>query len=105
MKCEHCGQELKAGAQFCENCGAPVNVPVSESAAEHEPPRHWEGFANVPQEEEEKNTVMDALKDVKVSARMEVRTPFGSGAKGLKRTAIVVAVIILVLLVVKFIGG
>lgn len=107
-RCRHCGQELRAGVRFCENCGTAVEAPKPEKRAAKAQPtpekQHWEGFANVPQEEEN-GGVMDALKDAKVSARLEVRTPFGSGAKGVKRTLLAAAVVILVLLVLKAVNG
>jgi len=31
-KCEKCGAELKEGASFCSNCGAPVAVPQTGAA-------------------------------------------------------------------------
>ena len=28
MKCKYCGYEIKAGAHFCEECGAPVESAI-----------------------------------------------------------------------------
>ena len=32
MFCENCGKELKPGARFCDDCGAPVPGPAAEGA-------------------------------------------------------------------------
>ena len=36
--CSNCGQEVKDGVKFCNNCGAPVNAETAMNAAEQSEP-------------------------------------------------------------------
>ena len=37
MYCSHCGSEVEAGARFCQNCGASVDVTNTEEKVSYEP--------------------------------------------------------------------
>ncbi len=44
MFCRYCGAEIKAGAQFCENCGARVDIkqPAAEQGVAQRPKKLWQ---------------------------------------------------------------
>lgn len=61
MFCKNCGKELKEGTRFCDGCGAPQEVAVSQSTAVQQPQAATNPPASVPKKNNSLKLVIVAV--------------------------------------------